>query len=221
MSSSLGRRRVLVLTSAVATAALLVGCSSGSASKAKSTSTTSAPPSTLAVNTGIVNVVSASGPVEMAPADRKAVVAAIRAYVKSATVQPLASRPSTTPSPQLQQLFTTASVASLTGPEADSVSDTGIAGSAKNIRTTIAPVNIGGLADKAGAVDLIGATLDLTATAHATRGPITIHRTGELMFTRDGTTWKILGFTLAVTRSGAGLGPESPTASSTTGVKAP
>jgi hypothetical protein len=42
--------------------------------------------------------------------------------------------------------------------------------------------------------------------AAAKGGPITIHRSGELMFTRDSGTWKILSFKLAVTREGAGLG---------------
>jgi hypothetical protein len=37
-----------------------------------------------------------------------------------------------------------------------------------------------------------------------------IHRSGELMFTRDAGAWKILSFKLSVTRDGAGLGAATP-----------
>ena len=98
-------------------------------------------------------------------------------------------------------------------------SDDGLAADGHRSRATLAPVSITGLADPTGAIDLVGTTLDLTVTRRSQGGDITIHRSGELMFVRDGAGWKILSFRLAVTRDGAGLG--SAHRRSTTGSSAP
>ena len=82
---------------------------------------------------------------------------------------------------------------------------------------TLTPVNLTALADRAAKIDLVGATVDLTVRAATAQGPVAIHRTGELMFTRQDNGWKILGFQLAVTRDGAGIDAAAASTSSTTG----
>ena len=71
------------------------------------------------------------------------------------------------------------------------------------------------LADPSGTISLVGSTLDLTVRTTTAKGPVTIHRSGELMFTRDAGAWKIVSFKLAVTREGAGLDAAGATSSTT------
>ena len=61
------------------------------------------------------------------------------------------------------------------------------------------------LADPTGAIDLVGATLDLTCSHQDAAGPVSVHRVGELVLRRDGDTWKITSYRLVVDRNGAGL----------------
>lgn len=196
----------LALGAALTVAA--TACSGSDGSKAQPTTTT-APATKLAVKTGFVNVVSVDGEHAISPEDQRALTAAVVAYVRAATVQPLNGRPN----PQLAKLFVPAAAASLQGPEAESLVDTGLP-KATRVDVKLEPVNLHGLADESGAIDLVGSTIDLTATAKTAAGPVTIHRTGQLMFERDSGTWKILGYQLAVTRDGAGL--EAGSASTTT-----
>lgn len=174
-------------------------CSGSDGSKAQPTSTT-APATKLAAKTAFVNVVSVDGEHALSPEDQKALVGATVAYVREATVRPLKGQPN----PDLAKLFVPAAAASLQGPEAASLVDSGLP-KATSVDVKLAPVNLHGLADGSGAIDLVGGTIDLTATARTAAGPVTIHRTGQLMFERDSGTWKILGYQLAVTRDGAGL----------------
>ena len=192
---------------------VLASCSSGS-SAAKGSSTTRAPRSaTVTATAGLVGVVSAGKPVELSPADRTAVLRAVDTYVRAATIEPLAGRPA-----KLDALFAKDAAPAVGAPERDALSDDGLPKVTGDAKATLVPVSMSGLADQSGAVDLVGTTLDLTVTATAARGAITIHRSGELMFVRDGGSWKILSFKLAVTRDGAGLGPAP---SSTTGSTTP
>lgn len=199
-------RHVLVL--ALAGTAVLAACSEGGSGKASS-STTTRPDASVTATAGLVGVSSAGAPVELPAVDRDAVLAAVTDYVQQATIDPLEG----TPTKNLAAQLTASAAPALTGPEQGALVDTGVPPATGAVRATLAPVNLHALADRAGAIDLVGATLDLTARAPVAKGAITIHRTGELMFTRDGATWKLLSFKLAVTRDGPGIA--SPTASTT------
>ena len=191
----------------------LVGCSSDSSAPKSSASSRPAtrPDARVKVTVGLVNVASAGSVVSLADTDRDAVVTAIGAYIKAATLDPLKAKTTAPPAAALQALMAPSAAPALAGPEADGFLDSGLGPVTGVIKTTVTPVNLGGLADTSGAVDLVGATLDLTVKAKSPRGPFVIHRTGELMFTRDAGGWKILSFKLAVTRDGAGLPAESTT----------
>jgi hypothetical protein len=194
-------------------AALLAGvvavaCSSGSSGK-KSTPPSTAPTATrVRVTPGLVSVASAGNPAQLPDADRDAVFAAVRAYVQDATVAPLEGKKV----PDLASHFAPAAAGAITGPERDALLDADVPRAKGRLTVSLEPVSLKALADQTGAIDLVGSTLDVTAQTTAAGGPITIHRSGELMFTRDAGTWKILSFKLAVTRDGAGLDvPTAPT----------
>ena len=63
-----------------------------------------------------------------------------------------------------------------------------------------------------------GSTIDVTITGNAAKGPVTVHRTGELGFTKAADGWRLDSWRLTVTRDGKGV-PAAPRTSSTT--KAP
>jgi hypothetical protein len=207
MPPSLRRR---ACWAAVAVGLVAVGCS-GDGSSESAPSTTTRPDARVRATAGLVSVATAGAPVELAPADRDAIVDAVGGYVQDATVAPLEGKDV----PDLADRFAPTSAAALQGAERDTLVDVGVPRATGRVTPTLQPVNLRGLADGSGAVDLVGATLDVTVHATAAAGPITIHRTGELMFTRDAGTWKILGFKLAVTRDGAGLGTDGATSSTT------
>ena len=208
------RATASILALALTAGALVAGCSSDS--KKSGTSTTAPPVANLSVTLGLAGVASAGAPVTLADADRQAVLNAVSGYIQSATLEPLQHPTADPAGKKLAALLAPSAAAALTGPEHDALTDIGVGPATKAVTTKLVPVSLAGLADRTGAVDLIGATLDLTVSTQAKLGPITIHRTGELMFVRDGGTWKILGFKLAVERDGAGLGPLTSTASGST-----
>lgn len=194
-------RRGLVIT--VSALTLLAACSSDSTAKHRATPTTRPPSARVIATMGKLDM-AVGGPqlVGLADSDRKAILAAIQRYVAVATMRPLNGKGTAALAAQL----TASAAPALSGPDHDALEDAGIAKATGAIKAVLAPINLTALSDQGGAVDLVGATFDLTVNAEATAGPLTIHRSGELMFTRDGGTWKILGFTLAVTRSGDGIG---------------
>ena len=212
MSHRLTTRQLITSGLALASIGTLAACSSGSSSTSRPSVTQ--PPSSAAVKatSGLVGVASAGQPAQLSDADKTAILSAVDTYVGAATLQPLKGKPS-----NLDTLFATGAAPAATAPERDALSDDGLPAVSGGTKATLLPVSMSGLADPAGAIDLIGATIDLTVTGTAPKGAITIHRSGELMFERDGSNWKILSFKLAVTRDGAGLG----TASSTTGSSTP
>ena len=163
------------------------------------------------VTPGAVTVVTSGPPAELAAADRDAVLAAVGNYVQAATVAPLEGKKA----PDVATLLTATAAPALQGAERDALLDADVPRATGRVTPALQPVNLHGLADNSGAIDLVGSTVDLTVHATAAGGPITIHRTGELMFTRDGAAWKILSFRLAVTRDGAGLGAATATSSTT------
>ena len=207
LSSSPSRR---AWSAALLATVVLAACSSGGSSKATST-TTVAPTARVRVTPGQVTVASAGPAAQLADADRDAVFAAVGSYVQDATVAPLEGKQV----PDLASHFTATAAPALQGAERDALLDTDLPRATGKITPALQPVNLHALADPGGAIDLVGSTLDLTVQANARGGPITIHRSGELMFTRDGGTWKILSFRLAVTRDGAGLGTAGSTSSTT------
>jgi hypothetical protein len=184
----------------------VVACSSGSSGKSSTPPSTAATAARVTVTPGLVTVASAGSPAQLPDADRDAVFAAVRAYVQDATVAPLEGKKV----PDLASHFAPAAVPAITGPERDALLDTDVPRATGRLTVSMQPVSLKGLADPTGAIDLVGSTLDVTAQTTAKGGPITIHRSGELMFTRDAGTWKILSFRLAVTRDGAGLGAPTP-----------
>ena len=179
----------------------VAACSSGGGS-AKATPTTTTPKARVRVTPGLVSVASAGPAAQLSDADQAAVLAAVGDYVKAATIAPLEG----TTVPDLAAHFAPAAAPALTGPERDALVDADVPRATGRITPTLQPVNLKALADAGGAIDLVGSTLDLTVQARTAGGPVTIHRSGELMFTRDAGTWKILSFKLAVTRDGAGIG---------------
>ncbi len=198
---------------AVGTITLLSACSSGSSASKPSTTTTRPVSRAIHATAGKVDVASSGKIVVFADADRVAVLASIDRYVAAATLAPLGGKAAS----NLAGDFTTATAPALTGPEQDALTDAAVPKATGAVKATLAPLNLTALSDQSGAIDLVGTTFDLTVNTTATGGPVTIHRTGEFMLTRDGGAWKILGFTLAVTRDGAGLGaaPTATTGSST------
>ena len=199
---------------AVGAITLISACSSGSSSSSPSTTTTTRPAArVIHATVGKVEVASSGKLVALADADRVAVLASIDRYVAAATLAPLGGKAATS----LAADFTTSAAPALTGPEQDALTDTAVPKAFGAVKATLAPLNLTALSDQSGAIDLVGTTFDLTVNTTASGGPVTIHRTGEFMLTRDGGAWKILGFTLAVTRDGAGLGaaPTATTGSST------
>ena len=188
------------------------GCSSDSSAPKQPASPPATRPDTrVKVTVGLVSVASAGGVVPLADTDRDAVVTAIGAYIKTATLDPLKAKATAPPTAALTALINPSAAPALAGPDGDAFLDTHLGPVTGTVRATLAPVNLTGLADKLGAVDLVGATLDLTVNANSIRGPFVIHRTGELMFSRQAGAWKILSFRLAVTREGAGLAADATT----------
>ncbi len=192
---------------------LIGACSSGSSVSSPSTTTTRPASRAIHATVAKIDVASSGKIVAFADADRDAVLASIDRYVAAATLAPLAGKAAT----NLAADFTTATAPALTGPEQDTLTDAAVPKATGAVKATLAPLTFTALSDQAGAIDLVGTTFDLTVNTTATGGPVTIHRTGEFMLTRDAGAWKILGFTLAVTRDGAGLGaaPTATTGSST------
>jgi hypothetical protein len=206
MSTSLHRRACGTALAAV----ILAACSSGGSSKATSTTTVAAN-TRVHVTRALVTVATAGPPAQLADADRDAVFAAVGSYVQDATVAPLEGKAV----PDLASHFTASAAPALQGAERDALLDTDLPRATGRITAALQPVSLHALADPGGAIDLVGSTFDLTVQATAKGGPITIHRSGELMFTREGGTWKMLSFRLAVTRDGAGLGTAGSTSSTT------
>ncbi len=195
----------------LAIVALAAACSSGG-------STATKPPvpkvdTRVDAKPGTVTVQAAGLPVELPSGDRDAIVAAVGNYVTEATLRPLDGHPSK----DLTGLLSTQSADALTGPNGDTFSDLGVPPAKGKVTVTLTPVDLTALADRTAKIDLVGATVDLTVQATTAQGPVAIHRTGELMYTRQDDGWKILGFQLAVTRDGAGIDAAAASTSSTTG----
>ncbi|MBM3676114.1 MAG: hypothetical protein FJW88_14470 [Actinobacteria bacterium] len=179
---------------------VLAACGGAGASE-KAATTTTRVGSTMTIEAGTVTVESAGAPLGLADADRDAVVETVRRYVKAATVDPLLGEGVGDLAPLLA-----ATVGSgLTPADRAALVDEGLPESTGTVEAVVAPVVLTALADRAGAIDLVGAGLDVTVTAKTARGPVVVHRAGELILVRDGAAWRIESFRLLVDRSGRGL----------------
>ncbi len=201
----------------IANAVAAVACAALAACSSSSTPTSAPrkqdPPKVSEVRaaTALVVVKSAGAEVPFPEADKNAVLEGVESYVHDATLAPL--RGTTV---DVAKLFAANTAPPATDLEYDALTDAAVPKATGAVTATLEPVSLVALADPAGAIDLIGATVDLTVSATNKLGPINIHRTGELMFTRDGSVWRLLSFKLAVTRDGAGLGPDTTTTSGST-----
>lgn len=206
MRSSRGLRSHLVV---LVGALLLAACGGGDDDGARDATTTSAGPATLTLTAGPVSVERTSAVGEAAPADVQALLAAGAAYVRAASLEPMAGR-----SAPLRTVTTPEAAPRTTGPDAEALSDVGLGRIADvRVRSVPAPVTI--LTDANGAAVLGAVTIDVTITGDARRGPVTVRRTGELAFVRAGDTWLLDSWRLSVTRDGRGVPPGTRTSSTT------
>lgn len=208
---SFSRRSLTHALGAAATCVALAACS-GSSSPASAPRKPSSPKvGEIRAVPALVVVKSAGAEVPFPDADRVAVLRGVETYVNDATLAPLKGTRS-----DVAKLFAPDAAPPETALDYDAFGDASLPKATGRVTATLEPVSLIALADPTGAIDLIGATVDLTVSATTKPGPIHIHRTGELMFTRDGGEWRILSFKLAVTRDGAGLGTASTTTSGST-----
>lgn len=184
----------------------LAACGGGSGETAAPTTTTR-PGTELTIAAGPVALESAGPAGALSDADRDAVIDTVRRYVTAATVDPLLGRGVG----DLAPLLGAAVGSSLTAEDRAALVDEGLPEASGTVHAVATPVALTALVDQAGAVDLVGAALDLTVDARTKQGPVTVHRFGELVLARDGAAWRIDSFRLSVDRAGAGLEPATTT----------
>jgi len=189
--------------------ALLLAACGGGGDGARPASTTTAAGPSVAFTAGPVTVERTAAGGDAAPNDVEDLLEASAAYVRAASLDPMAGRPAA-----LTGLTTPEAAARTAGPDAEAFTDAGM-GRVEDlrIRTTPAPITI--LTDATGTAVLAAVTIDVTITGETTRGPVTVHRTGELAFTRSGDAWLLDSWRLQVTREGRGV-PAGTRPSSTT-----
>jgi hypothetical protein len=197
-----GRRAPFIVLISLLVVALL-GCSGGSDAGAKDGRKTNAPEgSTLDLESGGVEVETTGAPATLTDADRNAIVDTVRKYVIAATIDPFHGKPVG----NLTRLFTLPAVAALNGLDRVATLDEGLPRATSTVKVTSAPMILTALSDPLGGINLVGTSLYITASANAKDGPVRVKRTGQLVLSRDGDTWKIASFKLAADRSGSGLG---------------
>ena len=188
-------------------AAALGACGGGGAGEGAaptaSTSATGVPRLTAGPVT--VQRTGAAGSAEPSVVD--ALVAAAGSYVRAASLDPLEGRPV-----RLDALATEVARPLTRGPDGATLTDAGY-GRLDELRVDARPVPVTVLTDAQGTAVLGTVTLDLTLTGRNDRGPVRIHRTGELAFVREGDAWRLDSWRLAVTRDGRGVpaAPHTPT----------
>ncbi len=191
------RRRLLAL--ALAGVVVVAGCSSGGGgSDEREAQPEATQPVTADVgfSVGSVNVESAGPPTELPAPVVEQITALVDTYVQRATVDPLTGKDADA----VSELFTPFAAATLEGPDRASLVDEGIGPATKDIAAKTATVNLDGLADRAGNVVLVAATLALDIETATDAGPLRIARLGELVLVPEGFDWKIGSYDLAVER---------------------
>lgn len=203
--------------SAVIAAALAfaLGACSGGSSRAHSSK--AAPIHTsVALNVTTTNVESA-GPAVTFPADlRDQAMQIVNTYVEDAVVTALRTG---TSNPQLTQVFTPDAATKLTGPDRAVLTDDGVEKATGSIDASKADVALTALADTGGKLLLVSAALSLDVRAPVVGGTLHVTRFGDLLLAPQGSTWRVAGYDLAVTREGPGVraGAASGTASTGAG----
>lgn len=204
---SLPRALPVLLVGVIALAAC-----GGSKSEDAGSTTTTAGAGSISFTAGPVTVQRTAATGEADPADVQALLTAAAAYVRAASLDPMAGR-----SGSLRSITTADAAARTTAADADALGDAGI-GKLRDVQVTAQPAPVTILTDANGAAALGAVTIDVTIRGDAAKGPITIHRTGELAFTKGASGWALDSWRLTVTRDGKGV-PAAPRTSSTT--KAP
>lgn len=192
----------------LAGALALSACGGSKASDAGSTTTTGGAGS-VSFTAGPVTVQRTAATGEAAPADVQALLDAAAAYVRAASLEPMAGR-----SGSLRAITTPAAATRTTATDADALSDAGL-GRVSDVKVTAKPAPVTILTDANGAAVLGAVTIDVTITGDAAKGPVTIHRTGELAYAKGESGWALDSWRLTVTRDGKGV-PATPRTSSTT-----
>lgn len=196
----LPRRSLAVVLPAALTAVLaLGGCSGGGGTEDAAEPRDEAPPEVTAdvrVAVGTVNVESAGPPAEIPPAVVDQVTDLVRTYVQRATIDPLTGKDAD----GVAELFTPFTAATLEGPDGASLVDEGLGRATRDITANTATVNLDGLADGAGNLVLLAASVALDLETATEDGPLRISRLGELVLVPDGFEWKIDSYDLAVER---------------------
>ena len=202
-------RLALVAAGAVLVAA---SCSGGGGSSTSSKGAADSHGSTVALQPGQVTVAAAGAAGTLSNEERDAIIKTLDQYVNTATMRPLRGKPVG----DLTTIFTAEAAPSLTGTNRDALVDEGIDPAISPVKSSALPVPLTALSDPAGAINLVGATLDVTATTTNAAGPVAVHRVGEMVLRRDGDTWKINSYRILVDRNGAGLqgAPTTSTSSS-------
>lgn len=161
------------------------------------------PKAVVKIAPGEVTVYKTGDAPDALPSDvQAAVMSALTGYVNAATVTPLkkgaaddAALATTLAPPVVARLATDRAV----------LVDEGLPKSVGKIIVKGAPVALTGLADSGGNIVVVTAGVATTASTKTAKGPLTITRSGELVFEPDAGTWKITGYTLTVDRVGKGI----------------
>lgn len=200
------RARRAALLACAATAVAAVGISIPPAGAAKT------PKPVVTMTSGDVTVYKVGDAPDTIPDDvRNAVMATLTGYVNAATVIPL--QKGVVDDAGLATALAPAVAARLAGPDRAVLVDEGLpkAKSKSKVKVSATPVALTGLADGAGSVVVVTATVDTTTTAKTTKGKLVIKRTGDLVLEPDNGTWKITGYTLNVDRAGKAMRPTTTT----------
>jgi hypothetical protein len=187
--------RVAVVVGALTVAA----CGGGGDDAARDTTTTTGGAASVTLTAGPVTVERTATAGEADPADVEALLAAGAAYVRAASLGPMAGRTAA-----LRTLVTAEAASRTSGPDAEALTDAGL-GRLEDVRVRATPAPVTILTDADGNAVLGAVTIDVTITGDAAKGPVTVRRTGELAFTRAGDTWLLDSWRLSVTRDGRGV----------------
>lgn len=199
MQSARPSFRALIATLSASLILVLAACGGGGDDEAKPAKTSSG--STVDLTAGPVTVEAAGTPGTLADADKAAIVETLKQYVIAASINPLEGKPVG----DLGPIFTAEASASLKGLYGAAATDEGLPKATAKVVAKAPPVALTALSDPSGAIDLVGATVNLAVDTKAAGGPIHVARTGELVLRRDTGTWKITSYRLSVNRTGAGV----------------
>ena len=177
-------------------------CSGGGGKAKAAPTTTTKIASSVALRVTDATVASV-GPAVAFPSDlRDAIAQSVNHYVESAVVSPLRSG---TVAPDLPGIFTADAGARLNGPDRPTLTEEGVPKATGDITPGAADCKLTALVDGAGQVVLVSAALNLDLRAGVAGGEVRLVRTGDLLFAKSGSTWRVAGFDMSVLRTGPGV----------------